>query len=92
MTADIVSLARFRRLHADGSATERDVAHWRCRHRDCVVTVGVGQSIVDQLAAFNAVLRARRERPIDPGEVMWCPRHAAEWHEGEQTKSGRWRP
>ncbi len=76
MIADIVSLDRARRLRTDHSIVERDVTQWKCR---TMTRVGVTQTGVDTLAMFNAMLRVRRERPIQEHEVMICPCCLERW-------------
>jgi hypothetical protein len=89
VTAEIISLARVRRLRQgeDFSPIEPDIAQWKCRTPTCMTRVGVGQSAIDALALFNAALKARRERAIESHEVMWCQPCAERWHENEQLKT-----
>ncbi len=77
MTADIVSLDRFRRLKQAGRGIEPVIAQWRCRTSGCITLVGVTQTAFDTLAMFNVELKRRREKPITEHEVMFCPACAA---------------
>lgn len=79
MTADIVSLARYRRLRAidDKNKPDQIVAHWKCRVGICLVKIGVTATAVETLEMFNRELARRREKAIKPDDVMVCPEHVS---------------
>ena len=81
MTADMISLARARRIRDSAGVVEPEVQRWKCRETWCVTRVGVTQTAIDALAMFNTELARRRERPIREDEVMRCEMHREGAHE-----------